>query len=107
MKAVVLHAVNEPVVVEEVELDEVREDEVRVKMAASGVCHSDYSVIDGTIPKNYPIVLGHEGAGVVADGHGSGVVDDHGLEHAVLGRHVDGVGALAVRDLERRDPLGK
>ncbi len=65
MKAVVLNAVNQSVVVEEVELDALQEDEVHLKMVASGVCHSDYSVIDGTIPLELPIVLGHEGAGIV------------------------------------------
>ncbi len=67
MKAVVLYAVNQPVVVEEVELEAVRESEVRLKMVASGVCHSDFSVIDGTIPMNMPVVLGHEGGGIVEE----------------------------------------
>ena len=40
-------------------------NEVRVRMEAAGVCHSDLSVIDGTIPFPAPAVLGHEGAGVV------------------------------------------
>lgn len=39
--------------------------EVRVAMVAAGVCHSDLSVINGTIPWKSPSVLGHEGAGVV------------------------------------------
>jgi Zn-dependent alcohol dehydrogenase len=39
--------------------------EVRVRIAAAGVCHSDLSVIDGTIPFPAPTVMGHEGAGVV------------------------------------------
>ncbi len=39
--------------------------EVRVAIGAAGVCHSDLSVIDGTIPWRAPSVLGHEGAGVV------------------------------------------
>ena len=39
--------------------------EVRVQVAAAGVCHSDLSVINGTIPWRAPSVLGHEGAGVV------------------------------------------
>ena len=38
--------------------------EVLVRMAAAGVCHSDLSVVDGTIPWPSPAVLGHEGAGV-------------------------------------------
>src|SRR5271166_1462743 len=39
--------------------------EVSVRMVAAGVCHSDLSVINGTIPFPPPVVLGHEGAGVV------------------------------------------
>jgi Zn-dependent alcohol dehydrogenase len=39
--------------------------EVKVRIVAAGVCHSDLSVIDGTIPWKPPAVLGHEGAGVV------------------------------------------
>lgn len=41
--------------------------EVKVKIEAAGVCHSDLSVIDGTIPWKAPSVLGHEGAGIVAE----------------------------------------
>ena len=40
-------------------------NEVQVRMQAAGVCHSDLSVINGTIPFPAPAVLGHEGAGVV------------------------------------------
>ena len=40
-------------------------NEVRVAIGAAGVCHSDLSVITGTIPWKAPSVLGHEGAGVV------------------------------------------
>ena len=65
MKAVIIEGRNERVRVDDVEVGEPAEDEVRIKMAASGVCHSDYSVIDGTIDREYPIILGHEGAGIV------------------------------------------
>ena len=41
--------------------------EVKVRLVAAGLCHSDLSVIDGIIPWNVPCVLGHEGAGVVAE----------------------------------------
>jgi Zn-dependent alcohol dehydrogenase len=40
-------------------------DEVRVRIVNAGLCHSDVSVIDGTIPFPTPVILGHEGAGVV------------------------------------------
>ncbi|HET6949275.1 MAG TPA: alcohol dehydrogenase catalytic domain-containing protein [Acidimicrobiales bacterium] len=44
-----------------------RQSEVRVRIANAGLCHSDVSVIDGTIPFPTPVVLGHEGAGVVTE----------------------------------------
>lgn len=66
MKAVVCLDENK-ISVEDVTLDPPREGEVRVKMAACGVCHSDLSLINGTIPHPRPVVLGHEGAGTVAE----------------------------------------
>jgi S-(hydroxymethyl)glutathione dehydrogenase/alcohol dehydrogenase len=44
-----------------------RPHEVKVRIHAAGLCHSDVSVIDGTIPFPTPVVLGHEGAGVVEE----------------------------------------
>ena len=67
MKAAVCHERNRPVRVEEVTLDPPRRGEVRVRMAATGVCHSDLSVVQGVIPMKLPCVLGHEGAGVVEE----------------------------------------
>ncbi|HLH28240.1 MAG TPA: alcohol dehydrogenase catalytic domain-containing protein, partial [Acidimicrobiales bacterium] len=52
-------------VTDELEVRDPGPTEVRVAVAAAGVCHSDLSVIDGTIPWKAPSVLGHEGAGVV------------------------------------------
>lgn len=66
MKAAICYALDEPVRVEEIELDDPRENEVHVRMVASGVCHSDRSVINGIMPAKLPCVLGHEGAGIVA-----------------------------------------
>jgi S-(hydroxymethyl)glutathione dehydrogenase/alcohol dehydrogenase len=56
-----------PFVVEEITLASPGPHDVRVRMAASGVCHSDLSVQNGTIPFMFPTVLGHEGAGVVVE----------------------------------------
>ena len=54
------------VVVEEVELDGPKRAEVLVKVAAAGVCHSDLHLVDGDLGEGrWPMVLGHEGAGVV------------------------------------------
>ena len=52
--------------IEEVELDEPKESEVLVKLTASGLCHSDEHLVTGDIPMPFPVVGGHEGAGVVA-----------------------------------------
>jgi aryl-alcohol dehydrogenase len=52
-------------IVEELELDDLRPNEVRVRMVASGVCHTDAIVRDQVYPTPLPAVLGHEGAGVV------------------------------------------
>lgn len=57
--------------------------EVRIKIGASGVCHSDLSVLNGTIPMPTPIVLGHEGAGTVLE-VGDGVADVQVGDHVVL-----------------------
>ncbi|HET9346131.1 MAG TPA: alcohol dehydrogenase catalytic domain-containing protein [Candidatus Limnocylindrales bacterium] len=51
--------------IEELTLDEPRDGEIRVRIAASGVCHSDLHVRDGEWDRPGPIVMGHEGAGVV------------------------------------------
>ncbi len=66
-RAAVLYAFGEPLVVDTVTLKPPREDEVVVKMAASGVCHSDLSVQQAKLPFPPPAVLGHEGAGVIAE----------------------------------------
>ncbi|MGI9578213.1 MAG: Zn-dependent alcohol dehydrogenase [Microthrixaceae bacterium] len=50
---------------DDVELRDLRPGEVRVRLAAAGLCHSDVSVLDGTIMFPPPVVLGHEGAGEV------------------------------------------
>jgi S-(hydroxymethyl)glutathione dehydrogenase/alcohol dehydrogenase len=57
--------------------------EVKVKIEAAGVCHSDLSVIDGTIPWKAPSVLGHEGAGIVAE-VGSAVRSVKPGDHVVI-----------------------
>lgn len=64
-KAAVVYEHNAPVVVEEVVLDDPRDHEVVVRMVATGVCHSDYSLMTGTIYYDPPVVMGHEGAGVI------------------------------------------
>jgi S-(hydroxymethyl)glutathione dehydrogenase/alcohol dehydrogenase len=79
--AAVLHGLEEDLKVHaDVDLAPPGPGEVRIRVVASGVCHSDLSVQNGTIPMPTPIVLGHEGAGVVEE-VGEGVhrlaVGDH------------------------------
>ena len=82
IRAAVLHHPSRPVVVEEVELDPPKANEVLVKVAAAGVCHSDVRYADGDLGTGrWPMVLGHEGAGVV---EAVGV----GVTHVASGDHV-------------------
>lgn len=82
MRAALLTALTQPLEVhDDVELDDPRTGEVRLRVGASGVCHSDLSMRDGILPVPLPAVLGHEGAGVVT-GIGPGVTD------LALGDHV-------------------
>lgn len=67
MKAAVYYGGGKPVVIEDVGVRAPGPGEVRVRIKAAGLCHSDQSVIDGTIPYPVPVVLGHEGAGIVED----------------------------------------
>jgi len=64
-RAAVLGEIGRPVEIRELELIEPRAGEVRVRMLASGVCHSDLHVRDGEWDRPTPIVMGHEGAGIV------------------------------------------
>ena len=66
MRACVLREPGRPVAVETVHLDAPRRGEVLVRVAAAGVCHSDVHLADGRLGAGrWPMVLGHEGAGVV------------------------------------------
>src|SRR5262249_37736491 len=65
MKAAVMRGIGEPLRIEELRLDAPAPREVVVRTAATGVCHSDLHVIEGSLPSPLPTVLGHEPAGVV------------------------------------------
>jgi S-(hydroxymethyl)glutathione dehydrogenase/alcohol dehydrogenase len=66
VRAAVLHEPRTPLAIEDVELDPPNADEVLVRVAAAGVCRSDLHLADGLLGAGrWPIVLGHEGAGVV------------------------------------------
>ncbi len=66
-KAAVLYGVGEKWQIEEVELDPPHVKEVMVKLTASGLCHSDEHLVTGDIPIPFPVVGGHEGAGIVVE----------------------------------------
>lgn len=75
MKAAVLHSMgaarpyrsSEPLTILELDTPKPGPHEVLIKMEAAGVCHSDLSVVNGSLPKQMPLALGHEGAGVVVE----------------------------------------
>ncbi len=83
IKAAVMYNFNEPLKIESVNLKDPREDEIVVKMVASGVCHSDLSVVQMKLPLPPPVVLGHEGAGIVEE-VGKGVTHLKPGDHVVL-----------------------
>ncbi len=68
---------------EAVELAEPLAQEIQVEITSSGICHTDESARNGTIPSSMPIVLGHEGAGVVCQ-VGSAVTEFQAGDHVAL-----------------------
>jgi len=82
MKAAVMRANNAPLEIEEIAIDDPGPGEVLVKTAASGICHSDLHVIEGSLPVPPPCILGHEPAGVVEE-VGEGVTDFAAGDHVI------------------------
>jgi len=82
VKAAVMRANNAPLVIEDVEIDAPGPGEVLLKTAASGICHSDLTVIEGGLPVPPPCILGHEPAGVV-EAVGVGVTDFAPGDHVI------------------------
>ena len=66
-RAAILHEFNKPLTIEEVEVAEPQVGEILVRILASGICHSDLSAYHGFWMSPLPIILGHEGAGIVDD----------------------------------------
>lgn len=82
-KAAVLTQYNEALETKELDLAAPGPGEVKIRIAASGVCHSDLSVKNMTLPLPVPIVLGHEGAGTILE-VGEGVTDLAEGDHVVI-----------------------
>ncbi len=74
IKAYVVHEANGPYLLEDVELDEPKSGEVLVRNVATGICHTDEFGRSQGVPIPLPLVLGHEGAGIV-ERVGTGVED--------------------------------
>jgi NDMA-dependent alcohol dehydrogenase len=83
MKAAVLYEQRKPLVVDDIEVEDPKAGEVMVKIAAAGVCHSDLHYINGMWPCTLPMVVGHEGAGVV-EKVGPGVYSLVPGDHVIL-----------------------
>lgn len=83
-KAAILWEQHAPWSVEDIELDPPKAGEVLVKIAASGMCHSDEHIVTGDLPVELPVIGGHEGAGVVME-VGEGVSWLQPGDHVVFG----------------------
>jgi alcohol dehydrogenase len=91
MKAVILtqggasapYAESQPLQVEEVDLAPPKSNELLVRIGGAGLCHSDLSIINGSIPRALPMVMGHEGAGEVVE-VGADVTDVRVGDHVVF-----------------------
>jgi Zn-dependent alcohol dehydrogenase len=80
-RAAVCTALDRPLEVLELELEPPRAGEVRVRVGATAICGSDLAVQSGSLPSPLPIVLGHQGAGVVVEA-------GPGVERLSPGAHV-------------------
>ena len=72
-----------PLSLENLEIEAPRPEEILVKVVATGVCHTDIVVRDGMLPTPLPVVLGHEGAGVV-EAVGAAVTKVKPSDHVVM-----------------------
>jgi len=84
MKAAILTELNKDLQIrDDVGLGDLGPEDVHVQVVSSGVCHSDLSAQNGTIPSGTPCVLGHEGAGIVKE-VGPGVTDLAAGDHVIV-----------------------
>lgn len=83
MRAAVVYEQGSDVVVGDVELTALGDEDVRVRIVASGLCHSDVAVQNGNFPFPIPCVIGHEGAGIVEE-TGSRVDSVRAGDHVLL-----------------------
>ena len=82
-KAAVAWKAGSPLSIETVDLEGPRAGEVLVEIKATGICHTDYYTLSGADPEGlFPAILGHEGAGIVAD-VGPGVTSVRNGDHVI------------------------
>jgi S-(hydroxymethyl)glutathione dehydrogenase / alcohol dehydrogenase len=81
-RAAVLYEYGAPLQIQELELDPPKAGEVLIRMAASGICRSDWHSVRGVHPFDLPVVLGHEGSAIIEE-VGAGVEDLAPGDHVV------------------------
>jgi S-(hydroxymethyl)glutathione dehydrogenase/alcohol dehydrogenase len=82
-KAAVAHAAGQPLVIEDIVVDPPKAGEVRIKVIATGVCHTDAYTLSGRDPEgSFPAILGHEGGGIV-ESVGEGVTSVNVGDHVI------------------------
>lgn len=83
-RAAVAWAAKKPLVIEQIEVAAPKAHEVRVKVVASGVCHTDWYTLGGSDPEGlFPSALGHEGSGIV-ESVGEGVTNVEVGDHVLM-----------------------
>ncbi len=81
-KGALIREFNQPWAIEEIEIGDPVKNEVKIQMEASGMCHSDHHLVTGGIPMfGFPVLGGHEGAGIVTE-------IGEGVESVAVGDHV-------------------
>src|ERR1051326_8090381 len=83
IKAAVAHEAGKPLAIETVELEGPKDGEVLIEIKATGVCHTDEFTRSGADPEGlFPVIFGHEGAGIVVDA-GRGVTSVAKGDHVI------------------------
>ena len=67
MRAAVCYEPGEPLVMEDIDIDPPQSGEVKVRLVATAICHSDIHALHGDWNGKFPVVVGHEAAGIVEE----------------------------------------